>query len=172
VIVAFVGTVVYTTIKGNNSEMIEAEEGSNIIDLTYNFDEYAIYWPTGKDFKLEKVPGTWEITEQGYWYASNDYGPANEHGGTHVDAPIHFSRGGRTIDQIPLEEWIAPAIVIDVSQECASDPDYLLTVDDIKEWEKEYGEIPDGAWVVMNSGWGKYWHNKEALSKNQVIFDF
>jgi kynurenine formamidase len=135
-------------------------EQGKIVDLSYTFNADTIYWLTGKPFKLEKVPGTWTVAEQGYWYASKDYGPTNEHGGTHVDAPIHFSAHGRTIEEIPLEEWIGSAIVIDVSQKCTKNPDYLLNIDDIKEWEKEYGEIPKGAWVVMNSGWGKYWPDK------------
>ena len=77
---------------------------------------------------------------------------ASEHGGTHADAPIHFAENGRTMDQIPLEEWIGPAVKIDVTAKCEMDRDYLLSVDDIIDWEEEYGQIPDGAWVIMYTG--------------------
>ena len=73
----------------------------DILDMTYPYDENTIYWPTAKSFKLEKV--SWGISEGGWWYASNEFS-ASEHGGTHVDAPIHFAEKGRTIEQIPLEE--------------------------------------------------------------------
>jgi len=74
-----------------------------LLDMTYVYDESTIYWPTAKGFELKKL--AWEVGEAGYWYASNEYS-ASEHGGTHADAPIHFAENGRTMDQIPLEEWI------------------------------------------------------------------
>lgn len=120
-----------------------------LLDMTYPYDENTIYWPTATPFKLERV--AWGINEQGWWYASNDYS-ASEHGGTHVDAPIHFAQNGRTIDQIPLKEWIGPAAKIDVTRKCEENRDYLLSVEDIQVWEKKYGKIPDGAWVIMYTG--------------------
>lgn len=129
-----------------------------ILDMTYVFDENTIYWPTAPGFRLHK--SGWGISEKGYWYASNEYG-ASEHGGTHADAPIHFAEKGRTIDQIPLEEWIGPAVKIDVSEKCENDRNYLLSVDDVKNWEREYGPVPDGAWVIMYTGIGtKYYPDK------------
>ena len=120
-----------------------------LLDMTYPYDESTIYWPTAKPFKLTKV--SWGISEGGWWYASNEYS-ASEHGGTHVDAPIHFAQDGRTIDQIPLEEWIGPAVKIDVTKKCEKNRDCLLRVDDIRDWEKKYGEIPDDAWIIMYTG--------------------
>jgi len=132
-----------------------------LLDMTYPYDETTIYWPTAEPFKLTK--GNWGITELGYWYASNEYSAA-EHGGTHADAPIHFAENGRTIDQIPLEEWIGPAVKIDVTEKCEEDRDYLLQVEDIKNWEKTYGQIPDHAWVIMYTGIGtKYYPDKEKV---------
>lgn len=129
-----------------------------ILDMTYVYDERTIYWPTAKPFTLTKL--NWGITEAGWWYASNEYS-ASEHGGTHADAPIHFAEGGRTIDQIPLEEWIGPAVKVDVTAKCEKNRDYLLSVDDIKEWEKRNGKIPDGAWVIMYTGLGtRYYPDK------------
>lgn len=120
-----------------------------ILDLTYPYDENSIYWPTAKPFQLVKV--FWGISEGGYWYASNEFS-ASEHGGTHADAPIHFAENGRTMDQIPLEEWIGPSVKIDVTMKCEKDRDYLLAVSDIEVWEQVYGKIPDGAWVIMYTG--------------------
>lgn len=120
-----------------------------LLDMTYVYDENTIYWPTAKGFELKKI--AWEVGEAGYWYASNEYS-ASEHGGTHADAPIHFAENGRTMDQIPLEEWIGPAVKIDVAEKCERNRDYLLSVEDIISWEEEFGQIPDGAWVIMYTG--------------------
>ena len=120
-----------------------------LLDMTYPYDENTIYWPTAKSFVLEKL--SWGIAEGGNWYASNNFSAA-EHGGTHADAPIHFAQNGRTMEQIPLEEWIGPAVNIDTTGECEKNRDYLLGVEDIKGWENKFGKIPDGAWVIMYTG--------------------
>jgi len=132
-----------------------------LLDMTYPYDENTIYWPTAKPFELKKV--SWGISERGFWYASNEFS-ASEHGGTHADAPIHFAQGGRTIGQIPLEEWIGPAVKINVTQKCEKNRDYLLSVEDIRNWEKEYGKIPDCAWVIMYTGIDtKYYPDKKKV---------
>jgi kynurenine formamidase len=129
-----------------------------LLDMTYPFDRDSIYWPTAKPFKLDKV--SWGISDGGWWYASNEFA-ASEHGGTHADAPIHFAQNGRTIDQIPLAEWIGPAVKIDVGEKCALNRDYLLQTEDIQDWEKTYGKIPDEAWVIMFTGIGtRYYPNR------------
>lgn len=129
-----------------------------ILDMTYQYDEKTIYWPNANPWILNK--GFWGINDQGFWYAANEYGAA-EHGGTHADAPKHFAENGRTMEQIPLQEWIGPAVKINVSQQCERNRDYLLTVDDITGWEEKHGKIPDGAWVIMYSGIGtKYYPDR------------
>lgn len=120
-----------------------------ILDMTYAYDNASIYWPNAKGFNL--TPESAGINDKGYWYAANFYS-ASEHGGTHADAPLHFAQNGRTIDQVPLSEWIGPAVVIDVRDQCARNRDYLLTVADILNWENRYGRIPEGAWVIMYTG--------------------
>ena len=95
-----------------------------------------------------------------YWYAANNICLA-EHSGTHMDAPIHFAEGKRTASEVPIEQLIGPAIVIDVSAKAAEDADYRVTVADIQAWESTHGEIPPGALVLMFSGWGKYWPDKK-----------
>jgi kynurenine formamidase len=122
-----------------------------ILDMTYAYDEKTIYWPNATPFKLTaEFHG---MTEKGYWYSANFYA-ASEHGGTHADAPLHFAQNGRTIDQIPLHDWIGPAVKIDVTRQCAKDRDYLLSVTDIEKWEKINGRIPAGVWVIMYTGIG------------------
>lgn len=132
-----------------------------LLDMTYPFNENSIYWPNAKPFEL--IKGDWGVTETGYWYASNQYSAA-EHGGTHTDAPIHFAEDGRTIDQVPLEDWIGPAVKIDVTKQCEKNRDYLLQVEDIEAWESTFKTIPDHAWVIMYTGIGtKYYPNKKKV---------
>jgi len=138
-----------------------ANPKGKIIDLTFPFSEESIYWPTDKPFTPTVVfKGK---TDGGYWYASNQYA-ASEHGGTHADAPIHFSEQGRTIGQIPLQEWIGPAVKIDVTGKSLSNRDYQLTMEDILAWEKKHGRIPQGAWVIMQSGIdGRFYPNRKEV---------
>jgi kynurenine formamidase len=136
-------------------------EKGKILDMTFPFDNNAINWPTALPFTLEKL--NWGISEGGWWYASNNY-KSCEHVGTHADAPIHFAEGGRTIDQVPLWEWIGPAVKIDVVEKCMENRDYLLTVDDIKAWEEKYGKLPDKAWIIMYTGIDtKYYPDKKKV---------
>ncbi|MHB8110943.1 MAG: cyclase family protein [Syntrophorhabdaceae bacterium] len=123
----------------------------NFLDMTYAYDRDTIYWPNAASFQL--TPEFRGMTDRGYWYSSNFYS-ASEHGGTHADAPIHFARNGRTIDQVRLAEWIGPAVKIDATSQCSRDRDYLLSVDDIIAWEDKHGNIPHGAWVIMYTGIG------------------
>jgi kynurenine formamidase len=128
-----------------------------IVDLSHPFDAQTIYWPTETGFVLEKEQAG--VTPQGYYYASNKFA-APEHGGTHIDAPRHFSANGNTVDQIPLEQLMGNAILIDVSQQCESNRDYLISVDDFGAWEKQYGQIPTGAIVLLRTGFAKYWPDR------------
>lgn len=138
-------------------DMDDAESGhaaglsGQILDMTYAYDGNSLYWPNASPFKL--TPEFYGMKERGYWYAANFFA-ASEHGGTHADAPIHFAQDGRTIDQIPLAEWIGPAVKIDAREQCARDRDYLLTVEDISAWEAKYDRIPVGSWVIMYTGIG------------------
>ncbi|NOT58297.1 MAG: cyclase family protein [Deltaproteobacteria bacterium] len=131
---------------------------SKVIDLTYTFDEHTIYWPTAKPFHMEIVSSA--KTAGGYWYAANNICLA-EHGGTHMDAPIHFAEGKRAADEVPIQQLMGPAVVVDVRSQAAANSDYRLTVEDLTAWEKAHGRIPKGALVVMLSGWGTRWPDKK-----------
>lgn len=128
-----------------------------LVDLSYTFGPDTIYWPTARPFTLEPVARG--RTPEGYWYAANNLCAA-EHGGTHMDAPIHFAEGGAPSDEVPLSSCIGPAVVVDVRAQAAADPDYRLTVADLERWEARHGRIPDGAIVIMYSGWGQYWGDR------------
>jgi kynurenine formamidase len=130
---------------------------SKLVDLTYALDEHSVFWPTNRPFTWEKT--AWGKTAKGYWYASGDFS-MSEHGGTHIDAPIHFAEGRLAVDEIPLEHLIAPAVVIDVRSSVAGNPDYRLSREDIKTWEARHGPIPPGSVVMMLSGWGHRWPDR------------
>ncbi len=130
---------------------------AKVIDLTYAFGPETVYWPTEKGFALtvEKAGET-----GGHWYAANGI-CAPEHGGTHMDAPYHFARAGATTDRVPVTAGIGPLVRIDVRDAVGKDPDYRLSVDDLRAWETAYGRIPRGAIVVMYSGWGARWPDRK-----------
>lgn len=129
------------------------------VDLTYPFDEKTIYWPTSPTtFELKRL--SYGKTEGGYFYSSNSF-CSPEHGGTHLDAPIHFAEGKRTADQIPVEQLIGPAAVIDVSAKAAADADYRLMLEDVHAWEAKHGRIQQGAIVLLRTGWGQRWPDRK-----------
>jgi kynurenine formamidase len=135
-----------------------AIDPAKLVDLTYTFDAATIYWPTEKGFELEQGPHG--KTDAGYFYAANRFrGP--EHGGTHMDAPIHFSENGATADAVPLSSLVGPAIVVDVAAKAEADPDYRLAVADLEAWEAANGRIPAAAIVLMRSGWGSRWPDRK-----------
>ena len=128
------------------------------VDLTHSFDSTTIYWPTDtQGFELEEH--AFGPTPGGWFYASYGFSSA-EHGGTHLDAPIHFAEGRLTSDRIPLSGLIGPAAVVDVQDRV--DPDYLVTVDDLMAWEAEHGPLPEGGILLLRTGWGERWSDRTA----------
>ena len=127
------------------------------IDLTYPFDSATIYWPTAKPFRLEVVSA--QRTPAGYYYAANNIAAA-EHGGTHLDSPVHFAEGKHTTDQVPLAQLVGPAFVIDASRQADADRDYRVTPADLEAWERSHGRIPEGAVVLFRTGWGSRWPDR------------
>jgi len=125
-----------------------------IVDLTYPFDEKTLYWSAAETFVHKPV--AFGRTDAGYWYASYTFA-ASEHGGTHMDAPIHFAEGKQSVEQIPIEKHIGPGVRISVADKAAQDPDYRLTAADIRAWEARVGPIPTGAIVLVHTGWSRYW---------------
>ncbi|CAH1258014.1 Hypp1945 [Branchiostoma lanceolatum] len=93
----------------------------------------------------------------GYYLESNEIF-MNEHTGTHIDAPAHFAPGAWRLDQIPLGHLTGPGVMIDVREKIGDNTDYAVTQQDLQGWEREYGRIPDGAIIMLRSGWGEqFW---------------
>ncbi len=128
------------------------------VDLTHSFDENTVYWPTNVSFTHDTV--SYGLTDKGYFYSSFKYS-AEEHGGTHFDAPIHFSANKNTIEKVPLSKLKGPGVVVNVSEKALKDPDYLISVEDFETWEARHGQIPDGAIVLVYTGYGQYYHDSE-----------
>jgi kynurenine formamidase len=132
-----------------------ALDHARLIDLSHRFDERTLYWPTAPSgFQL--TPLHRGATPAGFFYSANSF-CAPEHGGTHMDAPLHFAEGRQALDEVPVERLVAPAIVLDVTRPAAADPDYRLTVEDVRGWEARHGRIPEGAVVLLRTGWAARW---------------
>ena len=114
-----------------------------------------LYWPTDTSgFRHQEL--AYGETDAGYFYSAYDFCTA-EHGGTHLDAPIHFAADAPTLDQIPLSNLIAPAVVIDVAAKAEAERDYRLTAADVAHFEQEHGTIPAGSAVLLRTGWSSKW---------------
>ncbi len=133
---------------------------TKVVDLSHAFDANTIYWPTeANGFELkEEHKG---LTKGGFFYYANRF-CAPEHGGTHIDAPMHFAESRWTNSDIPLDRLIRAAVVIDIAEKATRDRDYTLAPADIADWEKANGRIPDGAIVLLRTGWSARWGDKKA----------
>lgn len=119
---------------------------ARIVDLTHPLHEGTLVWPTSEPFRFDTL--FHGHTDDGYYYSARNFaGP--EHGGTHLDAPIHFAEGRWATDDIPLGRLIGPAAVVDVSGQAARDPDYQVRVEDLTAWEDAHGPLPEGAFVLL-----------------------
>ncbi len=127
------------------------------VDLSHDFAADTVYWPTAEPFKLDTVAAG--KTDAGYYYSAYQFSAA-EHGGTHIDAPVHFAEGHETVDQIPLDRLIGPAIKVDVSAKAKADRDYQVSVTDFEAWETQNGRIPDDSIVLLQTGWSEYWTDR------------
>jgi kynurenine formamidase len=130
---------------------------ARLVDLTHPFDAETIFWPTEEGFVHER--GFEGTTEGGYWYAAHRFRSA-EHGGTHLDAPIHFGEGKPSADEVPLERLVAPGVVVDASAACAADRDHLIDLDDLAAFEAVYGPIAPGSIVLLRTGFAAHWPDR------------
>ena len=112
-------------------------------------------WPNTPRFALHELSRYDERDPFWYW----NWFETGEHTGTHFDAPVHWATGkdlpDSTVDRIPVSKFVAPACVIDVVEEAAKDPDFLLSPERVKEWERRHGRIPAGSWVLLRTGWSR-----------------
>jgi kynurenine formamidase len=127
------------------------------IDLSHDFASDTVYWPTAPLFEL--TVDSKGMTDQGYWYESNTF-KSSEHGGTHIDAPVHFAKGRWTTDEIPLERLVGPAVVVDVRAQCERERDYEVRVEDLVEFERRHGTIREGTIVLLDTGFARRWPDR------------
>jgi len=131
-----------------------------LVDLGHSYGDDTLYWPTAPS-RFEKTVISFGETESGGFYSAFSI-CTPEHGGTHLDAPMHFARDGLPTERIPLENLIAPAAVIDVSDKAAANKNYLLSVDDVLLFEKQNGRIEPGTIILLRTDWSKYWPDAKA----------
>ncbi len=142
---------------------------AELVDLTHTFDGSTLYWPTSpSQFRLDTLANG--MTEGGWFYAANALATP-EHGGTHLDAPVHFAQGGAAAHEIPLDRLVAPAVVLDIAAQAAADPDYVLTAEDVIAFEREHGPIPAGTIVLLRTGWSQRWPDAGAYLGSTVPGD-
>ena len=129
-----------------------------MLDLTHPVNEKTVAWPTASKFNLSyQYAG---LTAGGYWYEARDFRQA-EHSGTHTDAPAHFFKDRWHTADIPLERLTGPAVKISIQARAEREPDTMLTVKDIQDWEEEHGAIPTGAIVILHTGRGEHYGDVE-----------
>ena len=148
--------VILISCNGKDTETSLAQEFSKgkWIDLTYDFSSESVYWPTAETFKFDTAfEGT---TAGGFYYSAFNFCAA-EHGGTHLDAPVHFAKGKWAADEIPLDNLVGEAVVIDVSDKTMKDADYLISSADIEAWEKANGTIAENSILLFRTGYGTYY---------------
>ena len=144
----------------NNDKQTESTPFSGKwIDLTYPFDSTTLYWPNNAsgfghtiDFK--------GVSPMGYFYSSYSLSTP-EHGGTHLDAPVHFAEGRESTDEVPLSSLTGEAVVIDVSANALLDRDYRIGSAEIQRWEQEHGQTIDSMIVLFRTGYGQYYPDRE-----------
>ena len=151
----FFSLVILSCKQSKNSSFEETLSKGGWIDLTYSLSDSTLYWPNNPTgFRLDTQSNG--ITPAGFYYASNSFS-APEHGGTHLDAPVHFAQGKQSADQVPLENLTGGAVVIDVSEKALKNRDYLVSIKDVKDWEAKNDSIVQGSIVLFHTGYGQYY---------------
>ena len=120
---------------------------TSVVDLTHPLSPSLPVFPSYTPIRIRQ---RFSIARDGFNASEVTF---DEHTGTHVDAPSHFTAGGPSVDQLQIDRLIAPFVVVSIAARAAKDPDTLVTVDDLAQWEKRHGRIPPGAFVAMDAGW-------------------
>jgi kynurenine formamidase len=132
----------------------------DLIDLTHPLNASTVFWPTSPGgFEMKRL--AYGETPGGYFYSANSIATP-EHGGTHLDAPIHFSESGRTVERVPLKQLVAAAVVLDVSVQAKANPDYRASIQDIRDFESRHGRIPAGAIALLRTGWSRRYPDRKS----------
>ncbi|WP_440950638.1 cyclase family protein [Methanosphaerula subterraneus] len=127
------------------------------VDLTHTFNQEIPHWPgfpaENRTTLFDYRPGNGTL---GSGFFTQSYTHVGQWG-THVDAPSHFVEGLRSVDQIDLHEMVLPLVVLDVHEQVARDPDYTVTLEDVRAWEGRHGPVPAGSFVALRTDWSKRW---------------
>jgi kynurenine formamidase len=133
------------------------------VDLTHAFGPGIPHWPGFPDEKRETLYYHDEgVGSLGSGFFAQRYTLVGQWG-THVDPPAHFARGLRTVDEIGVKEMLLPLVVLDVHRAVAKDPDYTVTLADVRRWEKKHGPVPAGAFVALRTDWSKRWPDRAKM---------
>ena len=128
---------------------------SRVVDLSHSIHPDMPRWPADPPVDFQAVA---QISSEGYFLRRVSLG---EHTGTHINAPISFHLGGQSIDALPVQSSVAPAVLFDVARESSDNPDFLLSLEDVAAWESHHGPVPTGSIVLLNTGWHSKWGTPE-----------
>jgi len=132
------------------------------VDLTHTFGPDTPHW---RGFGAMTVTHLYTIPKAGFQV--DRYCHVGQWG-THVDAPSHFHLGLKSVDQIAPRDMLLPLVVLDVHAQAARDPDYRITMQDVRSWEQRYGRIPAHAFVAMRTDWSKRWPSQAAMQNRDA----
>jgi kynurenine formamidase len=138
------------------------------VDLTHSFGPQTPHW---KGFPKETARTLYWYDPKAGTLGSGFFAQMFCHvgqWGTHVDPPAHFTKGGRTVDQINPKEMFLPLVVLDVHTKVAANPDYILSLADVKAWEAKHGLVPAHAFVAMRTDWAKRWPSTGAMANKDA----
>ena len=145
--------------QSQSNEVQDPLENGTWVDLTHEYSEETLVWPTSDNFALDTL--FVGMTDGGYYYESYSF-RTNEHGGTHLDAPIHFAEGRMSTEALGLDQITGYAAVVDVSENALADRNYQVTVEDVQTWESESGVTVDDKIVLLYTGYSQFWPDAEA----------
>ena len=149
------------------AEAYKALASRRMVDLTHSFSPSTPVWQGfgQATFSTASDPKTYRpYTLEKDGFRTTFYSMVGQYG-THVDPPAHFHENGITLDQIPLREMILPLVVLDITPQLATDPNHAITVQDILEWEKKHGRVPEGAFAALRTDMYKDWGNPERFKR-------
>ncbi len=147
----------------HRSAMTHSSSALTVIDLTHTLNDRSPNWE-GTDHSPYQAKELGNLERDGYY---SRIFTTQEHYGTHLDAPAHFAGGAWTVEQIPAERLVRPLVVLNVRAKAMHDPDYEVSVQDVADWERQHGEIPDGAVVMAYTGWEDYWGSQARYRNEQ-----
>jgi kynurenine formamidase len=147
---------------GSLDQALAILQDAEFVDLTHEFSPTTPHW---KGFAPETVTTLFTIAKDGF-HAESFCHPGQW--GTHVDPPAHFHDGLKTVDQIDPKEFLLRLVVLDVHDKVAKNPDYVVTLGDVKRWEAQHGAIPAGAFVALRTDWSKRWPDDAAMQNTDA----